>query len=363
MLEYNLYDNFNPNVMMYDTVDSSGGIKFPRGFGKPKARGVLVDYEIWLTGYKYTSTATLTSDVVVGDVVEVLTTKDNSLAVSNTNTISQKLSIWFVVTDVDDNNQCTLQNYFWHMIEGCSFPAQELYGYAATAFNILTDERQLQDMLWDRIANSESLNLNMKFNFKADSVEYKEIATALFTRLRQQPITFAWDRRNIGQVGLVVGIVSDEWIRQPKQIRIDYAQNPLKETVVTTERSKYNFCNVYIKDATTGRYPTRPKQYTINDNGTQVDMDTYDPALNNLPEMRTVKTLFYDEAPTLAQIKFEIMPSTVVSNIYFNQNPLMELQVNDLVELWYDGTRYNGHIADVCLTQGTERLLFVEGDS
>lgn len=365
MLEYNLYDNFNPNYMSYDTIETSNGTKFPKGFPAPRARGVLVDYEIWETGFEFTSSAVFTMDVNIGDVVEVLTTKDQPLMVTASTMINPKLSIWYVVTDVDDDNKATLQNYFWHNIEGSSYPAQNVYGYAATVWNILTQRsphQAGQDMLWNSMANWDTTNLEIKFNLKADTVEKKELAKILFTRLRQQPIIFAYDSFNIGERGLVAGLLSNQWNRQPKNIRIDFAQNPTKETIVTTERSKQNFVAVYIKDPLTEKYPSNPKVYTLNTTGGIVDLDDYDRTGKDLPAIRKVKTLFYDEQPTIPQIKFEIMPDTVVSKIYFNQNELYELHTNDLVELWYDGTRYRGHIADRCFTQGTDRLCFVEGN-
>ena len=79
-----------------------------------------------------------------------------------------------------------------------------------------------------------------------------------------------------------------------------------------------------------------------------------------------VKTSFFDEQPTTAEIKAEITKDTTVANIFFNQNELMPLIVNDLVDLYYQGQLYQGYIADRAFFESdggliNERLLFIEG--
>lgn len=82
-MEYNLYDNFNPNVYALNSYAFNGSTTTPP-LPKPKARGLLIDYELWTTGYEYTSSAVLTSDCKVGDIVEVLLTDDVTFASSAT---------------------------------------------------------------------------------------------------------------------------------------------------------------------------------------------------------------------------------------------------------------------------------------
>ena len=130
LLEYNLYENFNPNIMLKDKEPNG----YYKGYPKPFARGVLLDYEVWQTGYDFTSSATMTIEAHVGDVVEVLLPIDNNLAISPTQTITQKLSIWYVITAVDESNKVTMQNYYWYSIEGSSYATANIYGYASSAW-------------------------------------------------------------------------------------------------------------------------------------------------------------------------------------------------------------------------------------
>ena len=362
LLEYNIYDNFNPNTMRYDTIEPSPGAHFPRGYPAPKARGVILDYELFQTGYEFTSTGVLTTEAKVGDVIEILTTQDNSLAQTPDKTISQKLSLWYVITTIDDDNKVVLQNYFWYMIEGSSYPTANIYGYAGTFWTILTGSLYPQLMLWGSNANWEETNLELKFNMEADTVEAKELATSLFSKIQLQPVTYSYDLFNLKSPGIVVGLLTNEWTQQRKKFRLDELQNPALEKIVITERSQFNFINVFVKDSSTQQYPSKSKGYTLDDNDNLVALNTYQGDGHDLPEQRTVKTMFYDKEPTDAQIKSEIMPSTTVSKIYFNQIKLYPIQVNDLVEIWYKGIVYRGYIADRNFTPNGERLTFVEGE-
>lgn len=363
LIEYNLYDNFNPNVMENKIEQVPAGGNYYSGYDKPKSRGVLLDFECWQTGFEFTSSATFTTEVEVGNVVEILTIEDNSLAITPWESINQKLSVWYVVTTVDENNKAILQNYFWYMIEGNSYPTNQITGTAQQAWMVLTGASSKQTMYWDRMANWDEINLNIRFNMKSDTVELKELAKNLFAKIQLQPITFSYNLWGTKRPGLQQGLVTDEWTRRQKVTRIDEKQNPSIEKVVVTERSNYNFVKTFTKVTGTGYYPTQSVDYTINDNGVLVNLSTYTGDGTELPEQRIIKTMFYDEPATLAEIKSEVSQDSTISKIYFNQNELYPLQVNDLVKIWYNGIEYNGHIADRSwVSGGTDRLVFIEGN-
>lgn len=362
LLEYNLYENFNPNIMFKEKEKNEQGNDFYKGYPKPFARGVLLDYEIWQTGFDFTSSATMTIEAHVGDIVEVLLPIDDNLAISPTQTITQKLSIWYVVTAVDEANKVTMQNYYWYSIEGSSYATANIFGYASSAWGWVSGVYAPQVMTWGSMANWEETNMEIKFNMKADTVEAKELAKDLFSKILLQPITISYNLVGISRPQLYNALLTDEWTRRQKELRIDEVQNPAIEQVVVTERSNYNFVNVFVKDPQTEKYPLTGTAYTITDNNQLVKFDDYtgDPA--NLPELRVTKSMFYDEQPSDAQIKSEVAQDSVVRKIYFNQHKLYPLQTNDLVKLWYNGTEYNGYIADRSWTaDGVERLVFMEG--
>lgn len=358
LLEYNLYENFNPNVM-FKEKEANG---FYKGYPKPFARGVLLDYEIWQTGYDFTSSATMTIEAHVGDIVEVLFPIDDNLAISPTQTITQKLSIWYVVTAVDDSNKVTMQNYYWYAIEGSSYATSNIHGYASSVWSWASGEYSSQVMNWGNIVNWDEVNMEVKFNMKDETVESKELAKDLFAKILLQPITISYNMTGVSRPQLYQALLTDEWTRQQKQLRIDDVQNPSIEQVVVTERSNYNFVNVFVKDSGSGKYPIVGAKYTIDDDNQLVNFDTYHGDTAKLPELRVSKSMFYDEQPTDAQIKSEVAQDSVVSKIYFNQHKLYPLQTNDLVKIWYKGTEYNGYIADRSWTSdGNERLVFMEG--
>lgn len=358
LLEYNLYENFNPNVM-YKDKEQSGTYK---GYPKPFARGVLLDYEIWQTGLDFTSSATMTIEAHVGDIVEVLLPIDDNLAIAPDNTITQKLSIWYVITAVDESNKVTMQNYYWYSIEGASYATANIYGWASSVWSYVSGVYAPQVMTWGSMANWDETNMEVKFNMKADTVEAKELAKDLFAKILLQPITISYNLTGITRPQLYNALLTDEWTRHQKELRIDEVQNPSIEQVIVTERSNYNFVNVFVKDAGSERYPITGTPYTITDDNQLVNFDTYMGDTSKLPELRISKSMFYDEQPTDAQIKSEVAQDSVLSKIYFNQHKLYPLQTNDLVKLWYNGTEYNGYIADRSWTSnGTERLVFMEG--
>lgn len=358
LLEYNLYENFNPNVMFKNKEENG----FYKGYPKPFARGVLLDYEIWQTGFDFTSSATMTIEAHVGDIVEVLLPIDDNLAISPTQTITQKLSIWYVVTAVDESNKVTMQNYYWYSIEGSSFATANVYGFASSVWGLVSGAYAPQLMNWGNMANWGETNMEIKFNMKSDTVEAKELAKDLFAKILLQPITISYNMTGISRPQLYQALLTDEWTRRQKELRIDEVQNPSIEQVVVTERSNYNFVNVFVKNPTTEKYPFSGTSYTITDDNQLVKFDTYTGDTSKLPELRVTKSMFYDEQPTDAQIKSEVAQDSVVSKIYFNQHKLYPLQTNDLVKLWYKGTEYNGYIADRSWNaNGTERLVFMEG--
>ena len=57
MLEANVYDNFNPNYYNISDFTLPNGKKDKRGLPIPKARCQVINYELWETGYLYTSSA------------------------------------------------------------------------------------------------------------------------------------------------------------------------------------------------------------------------------------------------------------------------------------------------------------------
>lgn len=363
-MEYNLYDNFNPNVYALNSYTFNGSTTTPP-LPKPKARGLLIDYELWTTGYEYTSSAVLTSDCEVGDIVEVLLTDDVTFASSATETIKHQQSLIYEVIDVDDDNKATLRNYFWAMIDGVSLPTSLLKGNTATIFKKLVDNSTASLVQNGVQLNSDDLVQNITWNRKSDTDEAEDIAKTLFRFNKYQPVTFFSDRyvseNKIG-TGIYVGMAARQWQRSIIETRIDDAQNVSIQTEVITERSNYNFVTTYVKNASEV-YPSTPTAiYTLNTSNTVVNMNSYTGNGNDLPIQRIAKTMFFDEAPTTAEIRAEITADTVISKLYFNQSELLPLQVNDLVKIWYSGISYTGHIADKCYTPLTERLLFVEGD-
>lgn len=363
LLEYNLYENFNPNIMEKDKEKNPQGNMSPKGYPKPFGRGVLLDYEVWQTGFDYTSSATMTIEAHVGDIVEVLLPIDDNLAMSPTQSISQKMSIWYVITAVDESNKVTMKNYYWYAIEGASYATANIYGWASSAWGWVSGIYAPQVMVWGSMANWDETNMEIKFNMKADTAEATELAKNLFAKMLLQPITVSYNLTGVSRPQLHTALLTDEWTRRQKQLRIDEVQNPSIEQVVVTERSSYNWVNVFVKDPTTEKYPLTGTPYTITDDNQLVNYDTYTGDTSKLPELRIAKTMFYDEAPTNAQIKSEVAQDSVVNKIYFNQHKLYPLQTNDLVKIWYNGIEYNGFIADRGWTRdGVERLVFMEGN-
>lgn len=364
LLEYNIYDNFNPNFMERDLIPGNQTLVY--GYPKPRARGAIMDYELWQTGFEYTSSGTLTTEAKVGDILEVLTNlESSSYPVSNIE-VPSKVSIWYVVTAIDENNKVTLKNYYWYLIEGSSNATRFLPNKADDTFHFMlwNKTQGKQVMHWGTITNDDIFDYPIKYNLKADTVEYTDLSKSLFSKIQMEPQAISV-KHSIKEAGnrLMMCLMANERNRTRQSTRIDIVQNPTIETVVTTERSNYNYVRVIYKDAATGWVMTPDtKDYTINDSGQLVDLSTYTGNGNDLPEQRVLKTMYFEDSdkPTNAELLSEVRGDSIIHKIYFNQNKLRPLRVNQLVDLWYEGTLYKGHISDRCLTPLNDRLTFIE---
>ena len=345
MLEFNLYGNFNPNKPSNFIV---------------KARGVAMNYELWQTGYKYTSTATLSIKAEIGDIVEVLIDDSYTLATAASTVEKFNLNLLYIITDVDDSNKATLKNYFWSMIDGVEVPTSILNGSSLSVLNTITNPKIVSLVNNGLIANQNELSQQVKYNRKSDTDTAEKIAQDMFRVIKRQP--FVVIRNN--EIKTV--LASRTWDRQTITTMISGVQNPSVEFETLIQRSNCNFLNAYVKS--NDAYPSQPLSYTIDDNNNVINLSSYSGDGSDLPQQRLIKTSFFDEQPTQAEIKAEITKDTTVANIFFNQNELMPLIVNDLVDLYYQGQLYQGYIADRAFFESdgglrNERLLFIEGGS
>lgn len=369
MLEYNLYDNFNPNKYTRTKIPVSSP-ELP----EPKARGVIMDYELWQTGYKYTSSGTVSTDVEVGDILEVLHPEEFLVPSSDTNVFNRKLSLFYLVIDKDESNKVTLKNYVWAMVEGVESPTSALaYSNQEILINTLAS-RFVNLVTHGYATNPVAVNIPVKWNRKSDTDEVVDILKDMFRVVKFQPMAYFQGQlvpQPDGSVkpvnnNIFIALCSSEWTRREKSTRVDFQQNVAVEHEVITERSNYNYLIVYVKKADGSYDRSYGQLWSINDKNEIVDMSTYTGDGHELPERRLIKTVFYDEVPTMGEIKSQITKDSTVINLYFNQNPLMKLVLNDLVEVWYDDKNYHGYIADRCFTEVegglmNDRLLFVEG--
>lgn len=359
MLEYNLFDNFNPNVYRLRTVDPNnpnGGHMKSEPYPDPKARGVVMDFELWHTGYKYTSSAVLSTKAVVGDILQVFLNED----VHDANWVIEKTGIaehiMFVVTDVEEGGRVTLQNYYWAMLEGVEQPVGNYKGSDASSFLIAAiDPLSCRLPIDSNLGDGQRKEL--KLNVKTDTVDSISVVKKATRVLKFQPII-----RYNNDEKKIINIIkhnSDRYITT----RIDDKQNPSIETEIVTERSNYNYLSAYVKASETAYYPWQ-RTFTINNKDEVVNLKDYKGDGYDLPSTRITKTVFYDTEPTTGQVRSEISKSSTISNIYFNQNELLRLYTNDWVNLWFNGITYSGYIADRCFTGKngiiTERVLFVE---
>ena len=343
MIEFNLYDNFNPN----NATDF-----------RVKARGVIMNYELWQTGYKYTSTAILSIKAEVGDIVEILINDSFTIATSSSANEVLFLNLVYIVTEIDTENKATLKNYFWAMIDGLEIPTSVLSGSSLSVLNLLVNKKTVSLISDGLIVNAGELSQQIKYNRKSDSDTAEKIAKDMFRVIKRQP--FIVIRNN--EVKTV--LASRDWTRRTISTKIDEVQNPSIESETLIQRSNYNLLNAYIKS--NDAYPSYPKTYTIDDANNVVDLENYKGDGTDLPKQRLIKTSFFDEAPTLPEIKALITKDSTVVNIFFNQINLSPLVVNDLVDVYYKGELFNGYIADRAFFESdgglrNERLLFIEG--
>ena len=367
MLEANVYDNFNPNYYNISDFNLPNGKKEKRGLPIPKARCQVINYELWETGYLYTSSATLTVSVEVGDIVQILFPEVVPIEEALGQKKKLNLDMVYLVTDVDESNKATLKNYFWAMIESLDVPNAITKTTNFAIIDYLIDPRKNNLMSYGYFFNSTIFEGKATINRKAETSSAHDVAKRIFSKVQFQPTTTIQhassetDPRNL----LFINFASRKWNRKRITTRVDVKQNVTRDTETIVERSAYNFAVVFIKNKATGDYTDAPKMYTAKNNGDVIDYSTYGGDGTDLPDIRTAKTLFYDRddhgnPPDMSTIKAEISPSTIVTRLIFNQNELLPLYVNDLVDVWYEGKLYSGYIADRVKTEFNDRLIFVE---
>ena len=244
------------------------------------------------------------------------------------------------------------------MIDGLEIPTSVLSGSSLSVLNLLVNKKTVSLISDGLIVNSGELSQQIKYNRKSDSDTAEKIAKDMFRVIKRQP--FIVIRNN--EVKTV--LASRDWTRRTISTKIDEVQNPSIESETLIQRSNYNLLNAYIKS--NDAYPSYPKTYTIDDANNVVDLENYKGDGTDLPKQRIIKTSFFDEAPTLPEIKALITKDSTVVNIFFNQINLSPLVVNDLVDVYYKGELFNGYIADRAFFESdgglrNERLLFIEG--
>ena len=369
MLEANVYDNFNPNYYNISDFNLPNGKKDKRGLPIPKARCQVINYELWETGYLYTSSATLTVSVEVGDIVQILFPEVVPIEEALGKKKNLNLDMLYLVTDVDESNKATLKNYFWAMIESLDVPnaITKTTKTNAAIIDYLIDPNKNDLMSYGYFFNSTVFAGKATINRKAETSSAHDVAKRIFSKVQFQPTTTIQhassetDPRNL----LFINFASRNWNRNRITTRVDIKQNVTMDTETIVERSAHNFAVVFVKNKATDDYTDPPKMYTAKNNGDVIDYSTYGGDGTDLPEIRTAKTLFYDRddhgnPPDISTIKAEISPSTIVTRLIFNQNELLPLYVNDLVDVWYEGKLYSGYIADRVKTEFNDRLIFVE---
>ena len=367
MLEANVYDNFNPNYYNISDFNLPNGKKDKRGLPIPKARCQVIDYELWETGYLFTSSATLTVSVEVGDIVQILFPEVVPIEETLGKKRNLSLDMVYLVTSVDEGNKATLKNYFWAMIESLDVPNAITKTTNSAIIDYLIDPNKNNLMSYGYFFNSTIFAGKATINRKAETSSAHDVAKRIFSKVKFQPTTTIQhassetDPRNL----LFINFASRNWNRNRITTRIDFKQNVSMDTETIVERSAYNFAVVFVKSSNADDYVDPPKMYTAKNNGDIIDYSTYHGDGTDLPEVRVAKTLFYDRddhgnPPDMSTIKAEISPSTIVTRLFFNQNELLPLYVNDLVDIWYDGKLYSGYIADRVKTDFSDRLIFVE---
>ena len=367
MLEANVYDNFNPNYYNISDFSLKNGKKDKRGLPIPKARCQVINYELWETGYFYTSLATFTVSVEVGDIVQILFPEVVPIEETLGKKRNLNLDMVYLVTSVDEGNKATLKNYFWAMIESLDVPNAITKTTNSAIIDYLIDPNKNDLMSYGYFFNSSIFAGKATINRKAETSSAHDVAKRIFSKVQFQPTTTIQhasseaDPRNL----LFINFASRSWNRNRITTRVDFKQRVAVDTETIVERSAYNFAVVFVKSSNTDDYKDPPKMYTAKNNGDVIDYSTYHGDGTDLPDVRTAKTLFYDRddhgnPPDISTIKAEISPSTIVTRLIFNQNELLPLYVNDLVDIWYEGKLYSGYIADRVKTEFNDRLIFVE---
>ena len=367
MLEANVYDYFNPNYYNISDFKLPNGKKEKRGLPIPRARCQVINYELWETGYLYTSSATLTVSVEVGDIVQILFPEVVPIEEALGQKRKLNLDMVYLVTSVDESNKATLKNYFWAMIESLDVPNAITKTTNSAIIDYLIDPNKNNLMSYGYFFNSSIFSGKATINRKSETSTARDVAKRIFSKVQFQPTTTIQhassetDPRNL----LFINFASRSWNRNRITTRIDFKQNVSMDTETIVERSAYNFAVVFVKSSNADDYVDPPKMYTAKNNGDIIDYSTYHGDGTDLPEVRVAKTLFYDRddhgnPPDMSTIKAEISPSTIVTRLFFNQNELLPLYVNDLVDIWYDGKLYSGYIADRVKTEFNDRLIFVE---
>ena len=367
MLEANVYDNFNPNYYNISDFNLPNGKKDKRGLPIPKARCQVINYELWETGYLYTSSATLTVSVEVGDIVQILFPEVVPIEETLGKKRNLNLDMVYLVTSVDEGNKATLKNYFWAMIESLDVPNAITKTTNSAIIDYLIDPNKNNLMSYGYFFNSTIFAGRATINRKAETSSAHDVAKRIFSKVQFQPTTTIQhasseaDSRNL----LFINFASRSWNRRRITTRVDIKQSVSMDTETIVERSAYNFAVVFVKSSNTNEYKDPPKMYTAKNNGDVIDYSTYHGDGTDLPDVRTAKTLFYDRddhgnPPDISTIKAEISPSTIVTRLIFNQNEFLPLYVNDLVDIWYEGKLYSGYIADRVKTEFNDRLIFVE---
>ena len=367
MLEANVYDNFNPNYYNISDFTLPNGKKDKRGLPIPKARCQVINYELWETGYLYTSSATLTVSVEVGDVVQIIFPEVVPIEETLGKKRNLNLDMVYLVTSVDESNKVTLKNYFWAMIESLDVPNAITKTTNSAIIDYLIDPNKNNLMSYGYFFNSSIFAGKATINRKAETSSAHDVAKRIFSKVQFQPTTTIQrassetDPRNL----LFINFASRSWNRNRITTRVDIKQSVAMDTETIVERSAYNFAVVFVKSSNADDYADPPKMYTAKNNGDIIDYSTYHGDGTDLPEVRAAKTLFYDRdghgnPPDISTIKAEISPSTIVTRLIFNQNELLPLYVNDLVGIWYEGKLYSGYIADRVKTEFNDRLIFVE---
>jgi hypothetical protein len=372
MLEANVYDNFNPNYYNISDFSMPNGKKEKRGLPIPKARCQVINYELWETGYLYTSSATLTVSVEVGDIVQILFPEVVPIEETLGKKRNLNLDMVYLVTSVDEGNKATLKNYFWAMIESLDVPNAITKTTNSAIIDYLIDPNKNNLMSYGYFFNSSIFAGKATINRKAETSSATDVAKRIFSKVQFQPTTtiqhasFGADPNLTDpRTLLFINFASRNWNRKRIMTRVDIKQSVAVETETIVERSAYNFAVVFVKNSNADDYTEPPKMYTAKNNGDIIDYSTYNGDGTDLPEVRTAKTLFYDRddhgnPPNMSTIKAEISPSTIVTRLIFNQNELLPLYVNDLVDVWYEGKLYSGYIADRLKTEFSDRLIFVE---